>query len=782
MSHRRSSSASIVFACRQLIAGAIALKRLWLPSAGILFALLAGPVRADSSAFKVLHSFTGQADGRDPEGPLALGPDGSVFGTTRTDDNFYAGTIYRLTLGGSLTPVHGFDSTDGSQPIGVVSAPNGILYGITRFGGPGTTSYGSGPNDDGTIFKIGLDGKFTSLYAFSSGTVGSYLNSLIVGSDGELYGAANYSNVYTERGTIFKMTPDGKVTSLFIFTDDGEGGIGNSGQYPSNLIQGIDGSLFGTSEGFNGTPFGIVFKFSLKQGFSIVHNFSSSDGIQYADALVAGSDGSLYGTSYGDSNDGSGAGTGVDYGVVFRIAADGSLSILHRFLGSDGSSPTFTGLVLARDGRLYGSTHSGGAYGNGVLYSVGIDGSDFTILHNLNSADGYSPQAPMLQVSSGAFVGTTSEGGANGKGTAFELTPSSPATTMSLISSAPSVALGKSFIVTWTSSGTTSCIASGQWSGSLSLAGMQSIVASNLGPGVYTITCAVTGGGSISRTITVTAVPDPTVTFSADTTSAVVGQTVELSWSSTNATYCNATGAWSGSVGTSGSLPVVISSTGISTFNLTCGTGRVFESSSLDVNAHPPKLTLTPISADLYALTQQCLAVYLQDAATNLSLTNIPVTFFIAGVDAGGTTQNTDSSGVTRLCLTAHSSGTDTITAHSGVASATATIKWLKRPVTMQSDGFNNISLSLNGSHIFHFNAQLTDELSGAPVVGRIVSFSVNNKLACPAITNYKGVASCQSVPGALNELVHWTYHASFAGEQVYLPASANGPLLSVTK
>jgi uncharacterized repeat protein (TIGR03803 family) len=874
---------------------------------------------------------------------MVLGPDGALYGANTGGGYQSNGTLYRLTLDGSFSTIHTFNSDDGSYPLKLVPA-RGTFYGITEFGGPGTSIYSSA-NSYGTIFSIGPDGSFNSLYAFNTGTVGTYPNSLILGADGSFYGTAMESSQSNEFGAIFKMTPDGTVTALYTFTGDGQGQLPAVGAYPGGLVQGADGSFYGiTGYGANGYIGGSVFKYSASQGLSTLHNFDASvDGTALPNALLPASDGSLYGTTSGTVND-QVPGLGYDNGTVFRIAPDGSISYLYRFSGaSDGSTPTFDGLILGSDGRLYGATTAGGANGNGVLYSIGTDGSSFTILHSFNSTDGNYPNSPLLQLDSSTFVGTTRSGGASNNGAAYELAPSPLAPLVRLVASAASAGQGQSVTLTWSSSGTASCTASGQWSGSLATSGSQAVVVSSAGANVFGIACTGNDGSTVSKSITVTGTVPPTASLSASATAVAVGQSVTLNWSSSNATGCTASGAWSGSLATSGSQAVVVSSAGanvfgiactgsdgstvsksitvtgtvpptaslsasaavvavgqsvdliwsssnaasctvsgptfgaagnsgalsvvinkaganvfimectgtdgstisksltvtgvvpptaslstnvtaavvgqwatlnwssanaescaasgawsgplatsgakvvqISTagtneFDLVCGTSGINATAAATVTAYAPRLSLSPGGASPYTLTQQCVTALLQDDATGAPIAGIPVYLVDNGVNPGSQTLYTDGSGTVRRCWTSNAAGTDTLVARSGNAMVSAVIDWLKRPVTMRTQGFINISTSIGGSTaVMKFTAQLSDGLSGAPVAGRTVLFTAKGQDACQAATDASGTATCSTWAGTLNALLYGGYQAGFAGDSAYLPVSADGTLVSV--
>ena len=121
------------------------------------------------------------------------------------------------------------------QYAGLIQASDGNLYGTTVNGG----IYGNG-----TVFQIGTNGSFTSLYSFTGGNDGANpVASLIQASDGYLYGTTEYGGNYGD-GAVFQMSTNGSVTSLYSFTGGSDGG------YPAaGLIQAGNGYLFGTASG-----------------------------------------------------------------------------------------------------------------------------------------------------------------------------------------------------------------------------------------------------------------------------------------------------------------------------------------------------------------------------------------------------------------------------------------------------------------------------------------------------------------------------------------------------
>jgi len=157
--------------------------------------------------------------------------------------------------------------------------------------------------------------------------------------------------------------------------------------------------------------------------FNVLVNFDSTNGANPAYmSLVQGEDGNFYGTT--------GSGGTADVGTVFRVVPGGTLTTLHSFSGTDGSSP-ISGLVLATDGFFYGTTQggSGSAYAGTVFKIDPADGT-LTTLHEFNNSDGEEPGAPLMQATDGNLYGTTAWGGAKNYGTVFKISPDGAFTTV----------------------------------------------------------------------------------------------------------------------------------------------------------------------------------------------------------------------------------------------------------------------------------------------------------------------------------------------------------------
>ena len=197
---------------------------------------------------------------------------------------------------------------------------------------------------------------------------------------------------------------------------------GSDGAHPyAGMIADKSGNLYGTTETGGANGFGTVFRLAPNGTKTVLHSFAGgSDGINPYAGVIADKSGDLYGTTY--------QGGAHDDGAVFEIASDGTETVLYAFNdqgGSDGADP-YAGLVMDRSGNLYGTTTVGGAHGQGSVFRIAPDGNE-TLLYSFNDSsenDGADPYAPLIIDRQGNLYGTTKVGGAHGQGSVFEITSS----------------------------------------------------------------------------------------------------------------------------------------------------------------------------------------------------------------------------------------------------------------------------------------------------------------------------------------------------------------------
>jgi uncharacterized repeat protein (TIGR03803 family) len=412
----------------------------WQKRACALFLLCVATANAlPAQTFTTLVNFDGTANGSYPQSALVQATNGDFYGTT-LQGGAYAncpggcGTIFKITRLGKLTTLHSFcavaNCPDGDSPLsGLIQANDGNFYGTTVNGGASANcSSGVGFFGCGTVFKMTPGGKVTTLHSFDS-TDGAFpISGLVQAPNGDFYGttseggSSNDCNGYVGCGTVFKITPGGTLTTLHSFDS-------TDGAFPvGTLLHATNGDLYGTTEyggandvcGVNLIGCGTVFKITSTGTLTTLHNFDSTDGTFPVGALVQATNGDIYGTtSYGGANDACGVNP-IGYGTVFKMTPNRTLTTLHSFDGADGQLP-YAGLVQATNGLLYGTTfYEGGTNGYGEIYSISVSGT-FTTVYSFGGINGAQPYAVLLQGTDGDFYGTTLYGGINGYGTIFSL-------------------------------------------------------------------------------------------------------------------------------------------------------------------------------------------------------------------------------------------------------------------------------------------------------------------------------------------------------------------------
>ncbi len=232
----------------------------------------------------------------------------------------------------------------------------------------------------------------------SDGCCASYPSMLVQGEDGDIYGATTSggTNFY---GNLFKMTPSGTFTNLHNF-DLTHGGYPQGG-----LSMGLDGNFYGTTyQGGTGHA-GTVFKLTPSGTFTELYDFTNTtDGAYPKTPPVQALDGNLYGTT--------GNGT---IAVIYKITTAGVFTAMATL-----PAQSYSPLLLGIDGNLYGTTLYGGTFNGGTVFQYGVGTKLLKTVYNFHTE--YSPYGPLMQGSDGALYGTTSSGGTGSGGAVFRLT------------------------------------------------------------------------------------------------------------------------------------------------------------------------------------------------------------------------------------------------------------------------------------------------------------------------------------------------------------------------
>ena len=189
---------------------------------------------------------------------------------------------------------------------------------------------------------VAKDSTIRQLYVFSCSSGGTCPNgeapaALLLSSDGNFYGVTgNGGTGSNAAGTVFKLTSDFQLTTLHTF----QSGNSSDGAFPTGLVEGSDGNLYGTTVAGGANDNGALFRLSKSGDFRLLHSLCASCGEgSDPEFLVKGSDGNFYGDSYG---------------VLFQVTPDGKFTVLHTF-DSATEGPDALGLVQASNGDFYGA-------------------------------------------------------------------------------------------------------------------------------------------------------------------------------------------------------------------------------------------------------------------------------------------------------------------------------------------------------------------------------------------------------------------------------------------
>lgn len=190
----------------------------------------------------------------------------------------------------------------------------------------------------------------------------------------------------------------------------------NPGTYPRGLIKANNGLFYGTTLYGGAYGYGVLFEYNMnKNVYTKKLDFNGlTNGKSPSGGLIQASNGKFYGmTSYGGDN---------DLGVLFEYDAENNAYVkLLDFNGTAmGSKPMGT-LMQASNGKLYGTTSSGGANNNGILFEYDIFTNTFNKKIDFSSSSsGNYPGGQLIECSAGQLYGMTALGGAYGKGLIYQ--------------------------------------------------------------------------------------------------------------------------------------------------------------------------------------------------------------------------------------------------------------------------------------------------------------------------------------------------------------------------
>lgn len=325
--------------------------------------------------------------------------------------------------------LHSFSGgTDGSYPVAAMVADSaGNLYGTTRYGGA---------NGQGTVFQLtNSHGTWneTILYSFANGNDGaSPAAAIVFDKAGNIYGTTRLGGP-DNYGTVFELSKvNGAWQESVLYSFTG----GNDGGSPQAALTVVDNALIGTAPQGGAYGNGVVYGLRQVGGQwheEVLYSFvgGSTDGAYPYSKLILDKAGNIYGTCE--------SGGPNQAGSVFELSLTGGTwkeKVLYFFTGNLDGGSVNAGVIFDKAGNLYGATTSGGKYNSGTVFELTSSNGSWTesVLYNFSGgADGGFPMAGPVMDSNGSLFGTASNGGTQGYGTVYQLSPSAGAWTQTVL-------------------------------------------------------------------------------------------------------------------------------------------------------------------------------------------------------------------------------------------------------------------------------------------------------------------------------------------------------------
>jgi len=356
-------------------------------------------INLDGTGYTKVHDFSG-GDGAIPLGGL-VEFDGKLWGIAGSGGSDNNGVIYSIgTNGSDFQVVHNFDNINGKGPIWRLSISNGQLWGTTSIGG----SFGFG-----TIFSYSPVDGFQTRHSFNYQN-GGYSFGTLLESNARLWGVTLIGG-QEDQGVIFSIALDGTDFRVDFDFKTGFGIVPIGGLIESN------GRLWGTTTSGGISSRGTVYSIDNNgEDYQVVHTFSNSAGDKGSPrGRLLASGGYLWGAS--DEGGDNGA------GFLYKVSEAGDeFTKLYDFKrdGGDGRNPWCS--LTESNGRFWGGTGTGGETGNGTLFSISSNGTDYRVEHHFGDAivTGWRPNSDFIETGN-SLVGTAQFGGNSDYGVVYSM-------------------------------------------------------------------------------------------------------------------------------------------------------------------------------------------------------------------------------------------------------------------------------------------------------------------------------------------------------------------------
>lgn len=366
----------------------------------------------DSSKFRVLHHFKDTLTGNNPFGDLLEVRSGILYGMNSGGGRYNRGVIFSYnTAKDTLIKHFDFNDTLGARPRGSLTLVGGLLYGVTHEGGTNTGK--------GAIFSIDTATNVVTLhYSFGSQTGESPMGRMIMAGNGKLYGVAvggglTPGNMSGTSGTVFAID-----TSNYSFSVIRQfSGVASLANPVGSLVKLNNGKLYGTcSYHINSPNKGGVYSIVPNSTYTVERSFSNNDEVSNVSSpLTPLANGKLIGLA-------NRGGTHINRGTIYMFDTTSKVPTTLLEFGTSLNGNVANGsLIMAANGKIYGTTREGGTQRRGVLFSIDPLSSEQKVLHNFvtNNSAPYTPDTKLFQAPDGKLYGVTGRGGNSDYGTIF---------------------------------------------------------------------------------------------------------------------------------------------------------------------------------------------------------------------------------------------------------------------------------------------------------------------------------------------------------------------------
>jgi uncharacterized repeat protein (TIGR03803 family) len=343
--------------------------------------------------FTKCFDFGDAADGAIIFSNLMEASDNMIYGTTQYGGFYNAGSIYRINPDNrQFESIYDFDLyTSGGGPYdGLMEAGDGLLYGVTPFGGSVNM---------GTLYRLDMNtGVYTVIHDLITVSEGQEPRGVpLEVTDGILYGVTRAGGANGE-GTLYKFN-----LGTNVFTKQADFDDLTTGKYPgASLIKATNGKLYGLAQSGGQHSYGTLFEYDMASASLQAMAFDGlNKGRIPVGTLIEYEDNMLYGMCH--------MGGLYDEGTLFVVDLDAlACTKLMDFNPATTGYQPMGSLIKASNNKLYGATNRGGAYDSGVIFEYDPESGTYTTIHEFTSFREYPWFGSLLEVETEYGVDETS--------------------------------------------------------------------------------------------------------------------------------------------------------------------------------------------------------------------------------------------------------------------------------------------------------------------------------------------------------------------------------------